>query len=132
MGINSSSHLIPYLRTLKLSEAVFLKSALSLDPVCTEPQIAILKCKLVDGLEGHGDTRYKYEKAAHPTCWGHKACFPPVEVRILSISIKNKNLLVLLWVLKKVIGQPCNKINYSAMISSLNAQVTATSYLFWL
>ena len=60
-----------------------------------------------------------------------KAYFPPVEVRILSVSIKDKNLLSLLWVeKKKVIGESCNQTSDSTVIPSLNAQVQLQAVYF--
>lgn len=70
-----------------------------------EPQTAILKYKLTDGLERNGGTRCKSHAGqgspSHLLRTQVKAYFSPAEVRILSVSIKDKNLLSLLWIKKK-------------------------------
>lgn len=71
LGVNSSSHFISYLRTVKLRETACLRSPLSLAPVWTlNPKCAekaILRCKLIDNLERNGALGIVSWQAVQPT-----------------------------------------------------------------
>lgn len=135
MGINSSSHSISYLRTSKDERHSCLEVTIVLGSgLCSEPHRAISESQLTDGLERNRGTGCKCHdgqgSSSHFLGTQVKTCFPSVEVRVFSMSIQNKNLLSLPRIKKKkVIGESCPQIHYSAVIPSPRARYSPRLFI---